>query len=165
MEDINSHSIGIEVVNPGHEWGYRDFPDAQMESVAALAADIARRWRMKPWRVLAHSDVAPTRKEDPGERFDWKRLADRGAGLWTAPAPIRGGRFFLRGDRGQPVEALQAMLAMFGYGVGVNGLYDEVTEAVVRAFQRHFRQEQVDGVADGSTIATLRDVVALKAEP
>ena len=113
-DDINSASIGIEIVNPGHEWGYRDFPAAQMQAVARLCADIVERWTMKTEAVLAHSDVAPTRKEDPGERFDWKRLAEVGAGLWVPPAPIRGGRFLARGDEGQPVEALQAMLAMQG---------------------------------------------------
>jgi N-acetylmuramoyl-L-alanine amidase len=162
VSDVNSHSIGVEIVNPGHEWGYRDFTPAQMESVSALAADIVRRWRIEPWRVLAHSDVAPDRKEDPGERFDWKRLAQRGAGLWTLPAPVRGGRFLSMGDRGQPVEALQAMFSLFGYGLAIDGIYGYATEAVVRAFQRHFRQDRVDGVADGSTIETLRDVVALK---
>lgn len=162
VSDVNSHSIGIEIANPGHEWGYRDFTPAQMESVCALAADIVRRWRIAPARVLAHSDVSPGRKEDPGERFDWKRLAEAGAGLWTPPVPIGGGRFLSKGDRGQPVEALQAMAALFGYGLAVDGNFGDATEAVVRAFQRHFRQDRVDGVADGSTIGTLRDVVALK---
>lgn len=163
-DDVNSRSVGVEIVNPGHEWGYRAFPPAQMAAVVALASDIVRRNGIAASRVLAHSDVAPLRKEDPGEKFDWRVLAAAGAGLWTPPVPIRGGRFLAPGDHGQPVEALQAMLTLFGYGVTIDGIYDDLTEAVVRAFQRHFRQARVDGIADASTIETLRDVVALKQE-
>ena len=88
------------------------------------------------------------------------RIAEAGVGLWAEPAPIRGGRYFARGDAGQPVEALQAMFAMLGYGVTVDGIFDDKLEAVVAAFQRHWRPEKVDGVADSSTITTLRDLLA-----
>ena len=118
--------------------------------------------RSAPERVLAHSDVAPGRKMDPGERFPWERLHDAGVGHWVRPAPIRDGRFFSRGDQGQPIEALQAMLAMYGYGVPITGAFDADTEAVVAAFQRHFRPERVDGIADVSTITTLRDLIAAR---
>ena len=164
-KDINSRSIGIEIVNPGHEWGYAAFPPAQMASVTSLSADIARRHGLRPRHVLGHSDIAPLRKEDPGEKFDWRALAQAGVGLWTEPAPIRGGRFFSAGDAGQPVAALQAMFAMYGYGIEISGRFDELTQAVTRAFQRHFRQERVDGIADASTIETLRALVALKDAP
>ena len=109
VEDLNRVSIGIELVNPGHEWGYRAFPAPQLAACVALARDIVERHAIAPWRVLGHSDVAPTRKEDPGELFDWHRLAERGAGLYVEPAPLGGGRFLSRGDEGRPVEALQAM--------------------------------------------------------
>jgi N-acetylmuramoyl-L-alanine amidase len=165
LDDLNSASIGIEIVNPGHEFGYRPFPEAQMAGVTALAADIVRRHAILPRDVVAHSDIAPERKEDPGELFDWKRLADAGAGLHVAAAPIGGGRFLARGDEGRPVEALKAMLALHGYGLPVDTRFDEATEAVVRAFQRHHRQARVDGVADASTIETLRDLVALHRGP
>ena len=158
--DINSSSIGIEIANAGHPGGLPPFGDAQMDSVIALAQDIAARWSMPPDRVLGHSDVAPGRKEDPGERFPWERLHRAGVGHWVPPAQIRDGRFFARGDEGTPIEALQAMLAMYGYGVSISGVFDAATEAVVAAFQRHFRPERVDGVADASTITTLRDLVA-----
>lgn len=158
--DINSCSIGIEIANPGHSGGLPPFPDAQIESVAALAKDIINRWRIPPARVLAHSDVAPGRKLDPGEVFPWKRLHEAGVGHCVAPALIRDGRFFARGDQGMPIEALQAMLAMYGYGLKINGVFDEDTEKVVSAFQRHFRPERVDGIADASTITTLRDLIA-----
>lgn len=153
--DINSRSVGIEIVNGGHEYGLPGFPDGQIDAVTALAADILRRHGIAPHRVLAHSDVAPGRKRDPGELFPWDRLAGQGIGHWVGPAPVTGGRFFSTGDTGQPVEALQSMLAIYGYRTAVTGLYDENTAADVAAFQRHFRPARVDGVADASTIGTL----------
>ena len=159
-EDINSCSIGVEIANPGHPGGLPDYPDAQIEAVTALSRDICERWRIPPDRVLAHSDIAPSRKSDPGENFPWERLHRAGVGHWTAPARIADGRYFSRGESGQPIEALQAMLRMYGYGVPINGVFDGTTEQVVSAFQRHFRQARVDGVADASTITTLRDLIA-----
>ena len=157
--DMNSASIGIEIVNPGHDGGYPDFPKAQIEAVSELIADIMDRWNMPSVRLLAHSDIAPRRKADPGEKFPWALLASLGLGHWIEPAPIEGGRFFSLGDEGQPIKALQALLGVYGYGLDVSGVYDEETEAVVRAFQRHFRPERVDGVADASTIKTLHGLV------
>ncbi len=159
LADINSRSIGIEIVNPGHEYGYRDFPDSQVASVIALCTDIAQRWGIAPERVLAHSDTAPGRKVDPGEKFPWRELHRAGVGHWVEPVPVRGGRFLARGAQGQPVEALQSMLALYGYGIEINGNFDKATEDCVSAFQRHFRQQQVDGVADVSTIETLRNLL------
>lgn len=158
--DVNSGSIGIEIVNPGHEHGYRDFPDAQVEAVLALSRDICARWAIQPQRVLAHSDVAPRRKQDPGERFPWYRLAAAGVGHWVAPTPIGEGARLALGDEGEPVEHLQTLLSLYGYGIEIDGRYGPVTEDVVRAFQRHFRQELVDGVADFSTADTLRNLLA-----
>ncbi len=157
--DINSHSIGVEIVNPGHEWGYRDFPDRQMASVTALCADVVARHGIAAERVLGHSDVAPGRKCDPGERFDWQRLHEAGVGHWVAPVPVAGGAFMQAGEAGEPVAALQGLLAAYGYGVDVNGEYDAHTVAVVEAFQRHFRAQRVDGVADRSTIETLKRLI------
>lgn len=158
--DVNSGSIGIEIVNPGHEHGYRDFPDAQVEAALALSRDICARWAIQPQRVLAHSDVAPRRKQDPGEKFPWYRLAAAGVGHWVAPTPIREGVRLAPGDEGEPVEHLQTLLSLYGYGIEIDGRYGPVTEDVVRAFQRHFRQELVDGVADFSTADTLRNLLA-----
>jgi N-acetylmuramoyl-L-alanine amidase len=160
--DINSRSIGIEIANPGHPGGLPPFPEAQIASVIALTKDIVTRWRIPAARVLAHSDVAHGRKLDPGEAFPWESLHRAGIGHWVPPAPVRDGRFFSRGDRGMPIEALQAMLAMYGYGLKINGVFDEETEKVVAAFQRHFRPERVDGVADASTITTLRNLIAAR---
>ena len=160
--DMNSASIGVEIVNPGHEHGYRPFPEAQVEAVAALSADVVRRWRIRADRVIAHSDMAPLRKQDPGEFFPWDRLAAAGAGHWTPPHPVGGGRFLQRGEEGMPVEALQAMLGLYGYDITPTGVFDALTEAVVTAFQRHFRPTLVDGVADRSTIETLRALLAAR---
>jgi N-acetylmuramoyl-L-alanine amidase len=157
--DINSVSIGIEIVNPGHEGGSPDFPAAQIEALIALGSDIVQRWRIPPPRLLAHSDIAPGRKADPGENFPWDRLSANGLGHWVAPEPVAGGRFFAQGDEGAPVEALQGLLALYGYGLNITGQFDAATEKVVRAFQRHFRPERVDGIADGSTIRTLHKLV------
>lgn len=158
--DVNSRSIGVEISHPGHRGGLPPYGEAQIGGVIRLCRDIAERWSIPPDRVLAHSDVAPGRKRDPGERFPWERLHHAGVGHWVRPAPIRDGRFFARGDEGPPIEALQAMLTMYGYGLAITGAFDAETEAVVAAFQRHFRPERVDGVADASTITTLRDLIA-----
>jgi len=153
--DINSTSIGIEIQNPGHSGGYPEFPDLQMQAVAALCRDIIARHGILPQHVLAHSDVAPGRKIDPGEKFDWRFLHAHGVGHWVEPAPSSGGNFLQHGDSGTPVLALQGLLKMYGYGLDANGEYDNRTRVVVEAFQRHFRPARVDGVADQSTVATL----------
>lgn len=158
--DINSASIGIEIDHPGHLGGLPPYPDVQIEAVAALSKDICQRWSIEAARVLAHSDVAPERKEDPGENFPWDRLHAAGVGHWVQPSPLGGGRFFAEGDTGQPVEALQSMFALYGYDCLITGIFDAQMKAVVTAFQRHFRQARVDGVADASTITTLRDLIA-----
>jgi len=158
--DINSRSIGIEIANPGHDFGYPDFPDRQIEAVVALCRDILARHVIPPQRILAHSDVAPLRKRDPGEKFPWQRLHEAGLGLWVSPAPLGAGPCLGPADRGPAVAALQTALAAFGYGILASGIYDAVTAAVVAAFQRHFRPERVDGIADQSTMATLDALLA-----
>lgn len=159
-EDMNSRSIGIEIDNPGHPEGDRfstpaPFAPMQIEALIALCRSILSRWPIPADRVLGHSDIAVGRKIDPGEAFPWPLLAQNGIGHFVAPAPISGGRFMARGEQGQPVEALQAMLALYGYRCPVSGVYDAWTEQVVEAFQRHFRPARIDGVADVSTIETL----------
>lgn len=158
--DVNSSSIGIEIVNPGHVLGYHDFTDAQVGAVISLCRDIVERHDIRPENVLAHSDVAPGRKVDPGEKFPWKVLARAGIGHYVDASPIGGGRFLSAGDRGEPVEALQSMLALYGYGVEISGIFDQQTKTVVEAFQRHFRTEQIDGIADRSTIETLHHLLS-----
>lgn len=160
--DINSCSIGIEIHNPGHDFDYPDFPHRQIAAVIALCRSIAKRWPIAPARVLAHSDVAPERKQDPGEKFPWRLLADSGIGLWVMPAKIVDGPTFRIGDQGEAVEKLQEALALYGYGVKVDGHYDETTAASVSAFQRHFRPARIDGVFDPSTMIVLRALLKEK---
>jgi N-acetylmuramoyl-L-alanine amidase len=140
--DINGRSIGIELVNPGHALGYRPFPEPQMAALADLAGDIVRRHPIPPARVLGHSDVAPARKCDPGELFDWRYLARRGIGLWPfdGPDPAPAG-----------VGEVPGLLARFGYCVGAGVAIGEV----VAAFQRHFRPHCIDGVIDAETASRL----------
>jgi N-acetylmuramoyl-L-alanine amidase len=157
--DMNSASIGIEICNAGHDGGLPPFPDRQIEAVIALCRDIAERRLIRPERILAHSDIAPARKRDPGEAFPWGALGHAGVGHWVeAAAPSS--PLFSRGEEGTPVRGLQSLLSLYGYDLNVNGVYDARTETVVVAFQRHFRPAQVDGVADSSTVQALRDLIS-----
>lgn len=140
ITDVNSASVGIELVNPGHEFGYRPFPDAQMEALLPLLAEIVQRWDVPRANVVGHSDVAPARKEDPGELFDWDLLAAHRLALKTPrvsmPSPFENdGAFFLALER-------------FGYDISDPA-------AAVRAFQRRWRPHIIDGVPDGECSAIL----------
>lgn len=149
QRDINARSVGIEIVNPGHEFGYRDFPSAQMAAVAALARGIVARHKIPARNVVGHADVAPARKDDPGERFDWGYLAAHGIGLW----PTEG-----KGALAPDIATAQRLLAQYGYDVPAN---EEMTTKTIVAFQRHFRPARVDGVLDAETMARLAAVAAL----
>ncbi len=157
-EGVNHASIGIEIVNPGHEFGYRPFPEAQIAAVIALLGDIRTRWEIEDSRILGHSDVAPARKQDPGELFPWQRLAEAGHGVWAEadPAP---GEPLAEGAEGVGVFALQAGLTRLGYDCAPTGKFDQTTREVVTAFQRHWVQSRFDGVADGLTRARLMAVL------
>lgn len=163
-DDVNAASIGIEIVNPGHEFGYRPFPDAQIAAVIALVDDIRDRWTIPDNRIIAHSDLAPDRKEDPGELFPWKQLAEAGHGLWFEPAAERVAALtglLQNGDEGIGVMVLRAGLHRLGYGLKPGPGYDAETETTVRAFQRHWRPSRIDGVADGETRARLVGLLQL----
>ncbi len=144
VRDVNGRSLGIELVNPGHEFGYRPFTEAQMAALEDLARDIVARHPIEARNVVGHSDVAPRRRMDPGELFDWARLAAAGVGLWP--------------DSARPQEAdadrTRAMLADFGYET-------EDLEMTVKAFQRHFRPGRVDGRMDADTAGRLAALLAL----
>lgn len=143
-KNVNGRSIGIELVNPGHEWGYRPFPAAQIEALIELGHGVLARHPIPPRRVLGHSDVAPDRKTDPGELFPWEMLAKNGIGFW----PTQG---TLNAD-------FATALAAFGYGIPP--LVDISLECVITAFQRHFRPARIDGVADAECVAILAGLVA-----
>ena len=164
--DINSRSIGIEIANPGHDFGYPDFPSRQIAAVITLCRAIMTRNIIRPENVVAHSDVAPSRKQDPGEKFPWKRLSLSGVGLWVEPAPITDrGETLNPTDASDRVTELQKSLMAYGYGIGATGHYDVTTTEVVTAFQRHFRPAKVDGIADASTQTTLRNLLAARDTP
>lgn len=147
--DINSVSIGVELANPGHEFGYRAFPEAQMAALEALCRDLLARHPIPARHVLGHSDVAPQRKCDPGELFDWARLARAGIGLWPddAPPPVA-----------DDIAAIQRCLAAIGYETPVAGALDAATRQTLAAFQRHFHPARCDGEPDAATRARLAAV-------
>ncbi len=138
---LNDRSVGVEIVNPGHEWGYRTFPALQMAAVCDLCLGILARHPIPPRNVVGHSDVAPDRKEDPGELFDWEGLARNGVGLWPA--------------EGAPVTEDQVSEALRRIGYPIPDL-----ATTLRAFQRHWRPLCVNGRADFGTRARLGGVLA-----
>ncbi len=134
ITDLNSASIGIEIVNPGHEFGYVDFPSAQMDSVRTLSQEVVKRHKIDPWNVIGHSDLAPARKEDPGEKFNWKSLAEVGVGMWPDLGPTR-------------AEG-EARLAQDLEHIGYN--CSDMSKTI-KAFQRHWRPALLNGVPDEET--------------
>lgn len=154
--DINSCSIGIEIAHPGHEPNYPAFPDRQIAAVASLCRGIVVRRGIAARRVLAHSDVAPKRKKDPGEKFPWSALHRLGIGNWVEPVALSDGPDLKQGDTGAMVSTMKSLFTEYGYGLSDKDTFDDEMRDVVTAFQRHFRTEKVDGVVDSSTILTLR---------
>ena len=143
--EVNARAIGIEIVNGGHDFGLPDFPDAQIEGVIALLRDILRRWpELNAKRVVAHSDIAPARKADPGEKFPWKRLAEAGVSIWPEHVTMQ-----LSSD--DPVSEVQQELAFIGYPLKQTGYMDEATKEALVAFQRRFRPSDISGVMDDET--------------
>lgn len=152
-QDINSLSIGIEIVNPGHEYGYRPFPAAQMRAVAALARAIMTRHDIAPENVLAHSDIAPARKQDPGELFDWQDLAGQGIGIWPRPLSVD---FQNAAALVADPQKMKDALVAYGYDPRLD------LKVLVTAFQRHFEPEIfAEGVQAGQ--ATTRTAARLSA--
>jgi N-acetylmuramoyl-L-alanine amidase len=146
--DINGISVGIEIINPGHEFGYRPFPDEQISAVEALCLEILGRHPIPPHRVLGHSDVAPGRRQDPGELFPWEDFAKRGIGLWSGKT----------GNDDFDLPQTQQDLQRFGYDCPTSGVADAATVEVIFAFQRHFRPARVDGRIDAETAARAADL-------
>ena len=152
--DVNSRSIGIELVNPGHEFGYVPFPQAQIAALIELARGILGRYPIPPQRVVGHSDVAPDRKMDPGELFPWQQLAQAGIGLFPdglAPTTSL--------SAGVEEETFASMLSDYGYGVPPD--VDIPLATIVTAFQRHFRPEKLDGIIDAESELRLAALLRL----
>jgi len=170
--DLNSRSIGIEIVNRGHDWPQPDgrpepYPDPQISALIQLIQDILKRWPIPPTRIVGHSDIAPARKIDPGEHFPWARLAEAGIGLWPQnrkdpnAAPALLGRGLGSGDQGEAVHHLQRQLQIIGYQLAETGSYDSDTAFCIGAFQRHWVQDRVSGQADLLTIERLEQIAEL----
>jgi N-acetylmuramoyl-L-alanine amidase len=159
---VNDVSIGIELVNPGHEFGYVPFTEEQVESLIELCREILARHPIPPHRVLAHSDVAPARKADPGELFPWQRLADAGIGVWPTPelsSPVYEGGVSV--ERSSPeTGGADFTESLFRFGYGVPPQVSVPLDAVITAFQRHFRPSCIDGVADAECAGVLARLLA-----
>lgn len=161
-EALNGCSIGIEIVNPGHEWGYRDFPNKQMNSVISLAESLMKRYNISNRRIVGHSDIAPTRKQDPGELFNWQLLAENNVGLWCIATSIEKLDSLCQDQTGENISFFQSQLVKLGYGLPETGVYDLETVAVVKAFQRHWVPRNVTGQACALTQATLETLLSTK---
>lgn len=157
---LNDNSIGVEVVNPGHEFGYRSFPETQMQAVTALCSEIVKRRKIAPRDVVGHSDIAPSRKEDPGELFDWARLAKVGVGLWPQIGPMAPEVLYEIGDRSEGVMKFQKSLAEYGYGINADGFFGTKSEFIIRAFQRHFDPKDLSGCWTNRCEAILAELLA-----
>lgn len=152
---VNGRSIGVEIANPGHSNGYVPFPEIQMQSVIELCHGILSRHDIPPHNVVGHSDIAFLRKTDPGELFDWPRLARAAIGLYPFGAKPVMGSELKRGDHGKKVIRLQTALSNWGYGVRLDGHYGPKTQACVRAFQRHYRPANINGLWDDECAGLL----------
>jgi len=151
--DMNSASLGIELVNRGHQLGYENFPPAQIKACITLLQSLLKQHNIPPHNILAHSDIAPQRKEDPGELFPWQELAQQGLGLWPTAiqntAPLA------------PTAARQ-LLQQIGYDCAPSGDYDPALRNTLLAFQRHWLPHNLSGLADASTSAMLQAVLAAR---
>ncbi len=154
ITDLNSASIGIEIVNGGHDFGLPDFPDKQIKAVIVLSKDIFNRHDID--HVVGHSDIAPERKQDPGEKFPWKALSEQGIGTW--PENISEDRriLFEAGSRDRGMAIVQSGLAHIGYEAHVSGVLDEKTRLIVAALQRRYRPDQIDGQIDIQTLEIIK---------
>jgi N-acetylmuramoyl-L-alanine amidase len=152
---VNGRSIGIEIANLGHSNGYKAFPEIQMQSVINLCHEILARHAIPPRNVVGHSDVAFLRKADPGELFDWARLARAAIGVFPFGSHPMLGSQLSRGDNGKKVIRLQTSLHNWGYGLKLDGVYGPKTEQCVIAFQRHYRPQNIDGQWDDECAGLL----------
>ena len=161
--NINSASIGIEIVNGGHDFGLPDFPSEQIKAVISLCQDVMKRNNINDFGVVAHSDIAPARKQDPGEKFPWAKLADANIGIWPE-VKTKDQRILINKQDSNEIQIklVQRALKYLGYGIGVNGNLDSATLSVIETFQRRYRPFKVDGLLDVETLALLTLLVNYK---
>ncbi|MEZ5994841.1 MAG: N-acetylmuramoyl-L-alanine amidase [Hyphomonadaceae bacterium] len=146
--DVNARSVGIEIVNGGHDFGLPEFPLDQINALIHLLREIMARYGLKPSRIVGHSDVAPGRKLDPGEKFPWKRLSEYGVAIWPEFVTMQA-------SAAPDISLIQRQLRAFGYGVDETGALDAQTRAVLEAFQRRFHPEAITGAPDEKTQVLL----------
>jgi N-acetylmuramoyl-L-alanine amidase len=166
--EMNSCTIGIEIANGGYDFGLPEFPEAQIQSVMTLVRSIMDRHGLDRHHVIGHSDLAPSRKPDPGPKFPWQRLASEGLSIWPKPGAEDGDErilFDTIGTMDAGISAVQTGLGTIGYGVTVNGTYDAKLKDIIRAFQRRFRQSKTDGIIDVETVSLIGRVAALLRQP
>ena len=161
ITDVNSASIGIEIVNGGHDYGLPEFPDTQIDTLIPFCKQLIGTYDIAPNNVVGHSDIAPDRKDDPGEKFPWADLAASGIGLW--PGEGNGDRRVLFGaeDRDRGVTLVQRGLAGLGYAIELDGVMSQKTMSVIRAFQRRFRPDQIDGNIDMETLDLVGQIARM----
>lgn len=161
VTDVNSASIGIEIVNGGHDFGLPDFPDVQINALIPLCKRILSEHEIPAQNVVGHSDIAPGRKDDPGEKFPWQGLAAAGIGLWPGEGNGDTRILFEPENRDRGIALLQRGLAGIGYGIEIDGVMSERSVKVVKAFQRRFRPEAVTGIVDMETYDLVARVAQL----
>jgi N-acetylmuramoyl-L-alanine amidase len=160
--DLNSASIGIEIVNGGHDFGLPEFPDVQIETVLTLSQAILSRHNIPQFNIVGHSDIAPARKQDPGEKFPWQKLSTAGIGYWPGDIGADQRALFELGSSDRGVAILQRGLAFIGYGIEVNGKFDVPTQQVIIALHRRYRPSKVDGIVDVQTMEIVTKLADAK---
>jgi len=161
ITDVNSASVGIEIVNGGHNVPLENgdlppYPDVQILAVIKLCKEVIERHNIKAENIVGHSDIAPERKEDPGEHFPWAGLAAAGVGVWPGDLPDDDRILFEAGDRDRGISIIQRGLAELGYGAAVSGCLDAPTQSIIRALQRRYRPSKIDGVIDMQVLEILK---------
>lgn len=159
--NLNHTSIGIELVNPGHEFGYKPFPDAQIESLLHLLKYLKQTYDIPRHRFIGHSDIAPDRKQDPGELFPWSRLASMGFGIWPVEDTSDQEVVVKVGSRSPEIASLNKHLSIIGYNIENNDVQTHIPEGILTAFQRHWRQSAVNGLIDRGTLIAAKSIAAL----
>lgn len=155
ITDVNSASVGIEIVNGGHDFGLPEFTKPQLTSLIRLCKRIVKSYNIQDFDIVGHSDIAPSRKQDPGEKFPWKEVAKRGVGYWPSGVKKDHRVIFELGESDRAISILQRGLAFIGYDVEVNGRLDDKTADVIRAVQRRYRPEVISGNIDIQTVELI----------
>ena len=162
LTDLNSYSIGIEIANPGHEFGYVPFPDKQIAAVTRLCKEICARRNILPSGILAHSDIAPDRKQDPGELFPWDKLFAADVGMWIEPEKISQDDMDSHFVNEKGKQEIISLLQQYGFNCSLATIDNTQLKNLVAAFQRRHRPERVDGILDLSTIKTLQKLLKIR---